>query len=346
MRWQLLAALVLLEVLSMVLFAGVLIHLLNTEMHDRTVKRLASQATSLAVQCSEALQQERPGYVGLSVELAGVGPSVALAKVTDPEGGILFSSRGDTRTIHMDPAELKQLPFLRRDQLRVFTLPNRHLESAAPIYTGGDLRGFAWIENNPAGFSEERTLVLRSTTIFAIIWVMASAVLVLLIFRAVSRPLATLHGGTLALMSAPDKSGRFPLPVTVRNEFGDLIEAFNRMVASIDEQRGGLNDMLSLLDSMLANAPIGLAFFDRETRFVRVNDVFAAVTGLPVSRHLGRTLNELLPEPLANQLKSAIELAFEAGAPVRDVELTGEVDEGRRTHTTSSKKRRLPIIYK
>ena len=45
--------------------------------------------------------------------------------------------------------------------------------------------------------------------------------------------------------------------------FGDLIEAFNRMVASIEEQRSGLNDTLSLLDSMLANAPIGLAFFDR-----------------------------------------------------------------------------------
>jgi hypothetical protein len=54
--------------------------------------------------------------------------------------------------------------------------------------------------------------------------------------------------------------GNFPLPVAVHNEIGDLIEAFNRMVASIAEQRSGLNDTLSLLDSMLANAPIGLAF--------------------------------------------------------------------------------------
>ena len=88
-------------------------------------------------------------------------------------------------------------------------------------------------------------------------------------------------------------SGNFPLPVAVHNEIGDLIEAFNRMVASIEEQRSGLNDTLSLLDSMLANAPIGLAFFDRRCRFVRVNQVFAEMTGVPLSRHLGRTLPEL-----------------------------------------------------
>ena len=35
------------------------------------------------------------------------------------------------------------------------------------------------------------------------------------------------------------------------------------MVAAIEEQRAGLHETLSLLDSMLANAPVGLAFFDR-----------------------------------------------------------------------------------
>ena len=74
-----------------------------------------------------------------------------------------------------------------------------------------------------------------------------------------------------------------------------MIETFNRMVASLAEQRAGLNDTLSLLDSMLANAPIGLAFVDRNGRFVRVNQIFADLTELTVSRHLGRTLPDLLP---------------------------------------------------
>jgi PAS domain S-box-containing protein len=95
------------------------------------------------------------------------------------------------------------------------------------------------------------------------------------------------------------------------------------MVASIDEQRAGLNDTLSLLDSMLANAPIGLAFFDRRCRFVRVNRIFADTTGIPLSRHLGRTLPEVLPASVARQLESTIEGVFEKDAAVRDLEVAG-----------------------
>ena len=107
----------------------------------------------------------------------------------------------------------------------------------------------------------------------------------------------------------------------MQNEIGDLIEAFNRMVASIAEQRSGLNDTLSLLDSMLANAPIGLAFFDRGCRFIRVNQVFADMTGVSLSRHLGRTLPELLPQPAAQHLEDAVLRVFaeqEADAQLRN----------------------------
>ncbi len=112
--------------------------------------------------------------------------------------------------------------------------------------------------------------------------------------------------------------------MAVHNEIGDLIEAFNRMVASIAEQRAGLNDTLSLLDSMLANAPIGLAFFDRRCRFVRVNQVFADMTGVPLSRHLGRTLPELLPQPVAQELENTVLRVFAAEEPVRNLELSGQ----------------------
>jgi signal transduction histidine kinase len=73
---------------------------------------------------------------------------------------------------------------------------------------------------------------------------------------------------------------------------------------------------------MLANAPIGLAFFDRRLRFVRVNQVFADMTGAPVTRHLGRTLPELLPQPAAPEMESAVLSVFENEQPVRNLELT------------------------
>ena len=82
--------------------------------------------------------------------------------------------------------------------------------------------------------------------------------------------------------------------------------AFNLMVASIQEQRAGLNDTLALLDSMLANAPIGFAFFDRRLRFVRVNQFLAKMNGLPVSRHLGRKVREIFAEPVGIMLEEGI----------------------------------------
>ena len=93
------------------------------------------------------------------------------------------------------------------------------------------------------------------------------------------------------------------------------------MVASLAEQRAGLNDTLSLLDSMLANAPIGLAFVDRECSFVRVNQIFADLTGVTVSRHLGRTLAGTAARKLAGasrKRRAARFLERRAGAQSRN----------------------------
>jgi len=62
---------------------------------------------------------------------------------------------------------------------------------------------------------------------------------------------------------------------------------------------------------------------------VRVNQVFASLTRLPLSRHLGRTLPELLPQPVAGQLESAIARVFNEQEAVRNLEVGGQTPEGR-----------------
>ncbi len=57
-----------------------------------------------------------------------------------------------------------------------------------------------------------------------------------------------------------------------------------------------LREANALLDVIFAKAPIGLAFWDRDLRFVRVNDRLAEINGLPVADHLGRRPDELLPD--------------------------------------------------
>jgi PAS domain S-box-containing protein len=318
-----LAGLVLLEALSLALFAALLIHQQAQEVHQRMLQGLAHQVTLMSLDAKEALLQNRPSWVGLSVKMVGESPSVAVAKVTDPLGIVLFVSEGEPDHVSLNRVERAQISLITTDAPRVFDLGGGRWECVKPIYTGKDLRGFAWVERERAWDDEALKAILRDTIIFGVIWVVASGLLVLIMASSISRPLAILHRGTGALMRSPETGGNFPLPVTVQNEIGDLIEAFNRMVASIQEQRSGLSDTLSLLDSMLANAPIGLAFFDRSGRFVRVNQVFAEMTGVPLSRHLGRTLPELLPQQVAQDLENTVQWVFAREELVSNVELSG-----------------------
>src|SRR5580692_8404394 len=103
-RWQMLAGLLLLETLSIGLFALVLVRQQTQEVYQRAHLRLDYEATSLATQSAEALEEERPGWVGLSVKMMGEGPTVAVAKVTDPAGNMLFISKGDIDQSTLSPA--------------------------------------------------------------------------------------------------------------------------------------------------------------------------------------------------------------------------------------------------
>jgi signal transduction histidine kinase len=120
------------------------------------------------------------------------------------------------------------------------------------------------------------------------------------------------------------------------------------MVASIEEQRSGLNDTLALLDSMLANAPIGLAFFDRQNRFVRVNHFLAQSQALGVARYLGRRVEEVFTAAAAADLASAIEQVFEQGASVQGLEVSGldlSRGEGLTNHTPPELRTWLVNVY-
>ena len=319
-----LAGLLLLESLSIGLFALLLLRQQRQELREIARRRLEYEVSSLALQTREALYEDRPAWIQNSVKTVADSPTVALAKITDPAGKVLFLSEGDTSASTLSPVELMELPQLKKQRAACLTLAGDVMECAQAIESAGTLRGYAWVVRNNSWADEQLKLLLRDTTVFGMVWIVASAVLVALMSGSIARPLAVLHKGAGALTASLENNGAFPLPVTVHNEIGDLIETFNSMVSSLEEQRSGLSDTLSLLDSMLANAPIGLAFLDRGSRFVRVNQVFADLTGVPLSRHLGRTLPELLPQPVAGEIENAVRRVFSTGEPVNGLELSGQ----------------------
>lgn len=319
-----LLSLVLIETLSIALFAYLLARHQEQDASRRMAGRLQYQASSLAMQARQAILDERPDLAELAVKMEGTSPSVAQARITDPDGKVLFSSLGNPDVQTIEPDEKAEMARAKADTAQVFYFNNGRREAVRPIYVDSALRGFAWVEDDGNWEREEIAGVLRGSMLFGGAWILVSTILAWLISRLISRPLTLLHRGTRELMSTPHGGGSFPLPVVAKNEFGELIETFNRMVASIAEQRAGLNDTLSLLDSMLANAPIGLAFLDHGKRIVRVNQVFASLTGVPLSRHLGRTASAILPAEEAAQLEDAIGKVFARESSAIEIELSGD----------------------
>ncbi len=332
-RWQILAGLLLLEILSIGLFAGLLTWQQLRRTNQRAQYWLQYESTALANESAEALEQQKPSWVDLAVHTIVDAPIVQSAKIVNPSGEVLFF-----RSVKQEPAALSaieraQIPAAKRDESRVFPTGHGGWEAIRPIYTRSNLRGYAFVTFDRSAARQQLGSLLDDTAIFGSIWIVASALLVLLMGRTITQPLALLHHGTTALMTSPEDGSGFPLPVRVQNEIGDLIETFNRMVASLAEQRAGLNDTLSLLDSMLANAPIGLAFVDHNGRVVRVNQIFADLTGISVNHHLGRTLTDLLPKTVAPEIEGAIHRVFSSEEPVRNLELSGEGGRIRRPWT-------------
>jgi PAS domain S-box-containing protein len=328
-----LAGLLLLEMLSIGLFTVLLTRQQTHRVYTRAQYWLTYEATSLSMQISDALEQQRPGWISSTLKTTGQAPNIAQAKVTDAAGNVLFVDEGTADEASLEAGERAQIPLTRRDNTTLFTLPGNRWEGVRPIYAGNQLRGYVWLEFDKSAAHDQLVAIQRDTLVFGIIWMLASVVLVFWMARSIGRPLALLHRGTRELMKSPEGAEHFPLPVSIHNEIGDLIETFNRMVGSLAEQRAGLNDTLSLLDSMLANAPIGLAFVDRNCRFVRVNQIFADLTGVTISRHLGRTLPDLLPQAVAGQMEHAVQRVFASEEPVRNLELNGETGKLRRPWT-------------
>jgi PAS domain S-box-containing protein len=80
---------------------------------------------------------------------------------------------------------------------------------------------------------------------------------------------------------------------------------------------------LAQLDSLLANAPVGFSFYDRQHRYVRINDFLAAINGVPAADHLGRPLREVLPG-IAATVEPVLDQVFRTGRTMSDLEVTGE----------------------
>jgi PAS domain S-box-containing protein len=328
MRGQLMAALVLFEIFVVAIFGYIVFRQQENELNQRLMRRLENQASMAADMGTLALEDGHPEELQSVVKSVASAASVTAAQITDLSGRTQASTDPSVITrLVLSDSEKKYLHGLSKPQ--IFPVPRSSWEAVAPIHEHGQLRYLVWIYPNPHQDNADLRGLLRVTLLWAGFVLVACTAIAEILTRSITSQLGLLMRATRRLGYDPEDTGEFPLPVRTATEAADLTVAFNRMVAAMHEQRAGLNETLALLDSMLANAPIGFAFFDRKYRFVRVNQFLADMNGYSFALHLGRGAAGILAPAAAARLEQNIESVFVSGEPIRNLELTWEAEPGR-----------------
>jgi two-component system NtrC family sensor kinase len=81
-------------------------------------------------------------------------------------------------------------------------------------------------------------------------------------------------------------------------------------------------DTLNMLETLLAAAPVGIGLVDCEFRLVRMNDMFATMTGAPAAQQIGRTVQDITPD-LWPVLAPIYQGVRDTGEAVLNLEVSG-----------------------
>jgi PAS domain S-box-containing protein len=110
-------------------------------------------------------------------------------------------------------------------------------------------------------------------------------------------------------------------------DIDDRKQVEERLVVAEREAR----QVLTLLETLHAAAPVGFGFVDRDARIVRLNQEMAELAGLPIEDLVGRTVPEVVPE-LWGTLEPIFRHVLDVGAAIRNLPLARPPSQGRTGH--------------
>ena len=325
--------LVVFEVLLVSVFAYFVIREHAAEIKAREGRRFEYQSNMVVLMAQVALEEGRPEILQRTVALMLEAPSINAVQVTDMQGRTILDANSALNGIdRLTPIERS---YLRRAKgVTVFQVAKDKSEVVTPVVIEGSARALVWIYPNDQSQKEEMNNQVQLTLVFAVVGAVCCILLAEYLARSTTRPLSRLLQATRRIIRDPADTSKLPVEPVASGEIADLTLAFNLMVTSIEEQRAGLNDTLGLLDSMLAHAPIGIAFFDTHARFIRMNEFLAAMNGVSIGHHIGRGVIEIFPGPTGRLIEEGIRTVFATSEPVRDLEvIVGEPEEDGRVST-------------
>jgi signal transduction histidine kinase/CheY-like chemotaxis protein/HAMP domain-containing protein len=158
---------------------------------------------------------------------------------------------------------------------------------------------------------------LYGAIVIALLMIALGAIAAWAMSRSITRPLDDIARATQGIAEG-DYSHR--TKVTATNELGLLAASFDAMAAKVEAAARERENTLTLLDVVLASAPIGFALLDRELRYLRVNAALAQLNDRSAAAHIGRPVSELQPE-LGDDRTAMLHRVLEHRQALVDVEL-------------------------
>lgn len=123
---------------------------------------------------------------------------------------------------------------------------------------------------------------------------------------------------TCVALDGPPQFTAFLRDITDRTRWEEAL----RKSEELSRQR------LAELQTIYASAPIGLAFVNRELRYVSINQTLAELDGMPVDQVIGKTLREVLTSEVADEVEPLYRRVIETGEPIRGIEVRGSTRTG------------------
>jgi two-component system, cell cycle sensor histidine kinase and response regulator CckA len=118
------------------------------------------------------------------------------------------------------------------------------------------------------------------------------------------------------------------LPLALRRAIHEkkLREDSARVYAALADSEARARQQFAELDLLYRTAPVGLAMFDRECRFLRVNEHLGKINGIPPTAHIPHKVSEILPL-IGPHVESIVARVFETCEPQLNAEISGKLHD-------------------
>jgi PAS domain S-box-containing protein len=107
-----------------------------------------------------------------------------------------------------------------------------------------------------------------------------------------------------------------------------LLAAFgeerHRLIDEVRAEARHTEEALALLDGLLRSAPLGVAIYDRNLKYLRVNEALARINGQPPEGHVGKRTSEVLPG-LGKELERNMRAVLTTGTALVGRQITTEL---------------------